>query len=353
MDKLDALLFEAWERIGEQLRHDRIRALSRSRRRLGILSRPMRAWCLCIRASDTRINNWSALIHPQDAIEHQVPHTITLSGTLIRELTKPVTIPFPGVPYAEAAKLLGRDYQTLAYWAYKGVLKTDYYPRYRRPRNREPLVWTPSPIDPNRARGRAPHAVWGTLWQWLWEKLPPEYELVVRREPRFLRHPGKGRRGESGGDERFRGWYFVCPGRVDECGNYKGCGERCTFLFGPQSVWTLPQHLGTPGLPCEPDPIASSGGGAGAGGPRSFACKRCWRVRGMSWADGTGWNEFVSHISGGLLYGRDVPRPLDICPTVRKVAYKAKPDANRKRYARKRAAAGPGIGEASDKKRVG
>jgi hypothetical protein len=31
-----------------------------------------------------------------------------------------------------------------------------------------------------------------------------------------------------------------------------------------------------------------------------------------------GWNEFVSIISGGLLYGREVPRPLDESPCVRK-----------------------------------
>jgi hypothetical protein len=27
-----------------------------------------------------------------------------------------------------------------------------------------------------------------------------------------------------------------------------------------------------------------------------------------------GWNDFITAISGGLLYGRDVPRPKDICP---------------------------------------
>jgi hypothetical protein len=66
-------------------------------------------------------------------------------------------------------------------------------------------------------------------------------------------------------------------------------------------------------------------------GPRSFACSHCWKVRGETWADDKGggaWNSFITHISGGLLYGHDVPRPLagpDAVPIVRRKAYRAKP----------------------------
>ena len=34
-----------------------------------------------------------------------------------------------------------------------------------------------------------------------------------------------------------------------------------------------------------------------------------------------GWNDFVTYISGGLLYGREVERPLDEAPVVRKHVY--------------------------------
>src|SRR5438552_10195316 len=84
-----------------------------------------------------------------------------------------------------------------------------------------------------------------------------------------------------------------------------------------------PPPPGSPGLAGEwvpglSDPIQQSG-------PRSFACRKCWRVRNISWANHTGWNEFISHISGGMIYGHEVPRPLDICPIVRKNKYVAKP----------------------------
>ena len=42
---------------------------------------------------------------------------------------------------------------------------------------------------------------------------------------------------------------------------------------------------------------------------RSFACARCWRVKGFSLLRGRGWNEFITHVSGGLLYGREVKKP--------------------------------------------
>ncbi len=56
MDRLDTILLEAWNRVGARVRRKRISALKRSRRRFkGVLRRPMREWCLVIRASDTRI----------------------------------------------------------------------------------------------------------------------------------------------------------------------------------------------------------------------------------------------------------------------------------------------------------
>ena len=341
MDPLDIILLDAWTRMSKKVRENRVLALKRSRRRFkGILTRPMREWCLVIRASDTRITAGNALIDPMprtladardpqcNAIGRHEPHTLRLSGTLIRELTKPVSIDWPGVTYEEAARICGREWKTMRTWGRQGMFTIDYYREFGFPRLREeggkrggrPYVWTPSPIDPNSCCARPPHMVWGTLWQWLWKNLPEEYELIVDREPHFCVF-----RGET----VFRGWEFVCPGRVNAQGEYMGCGRRCRYLYVPRTVWTLAKAIGDgrgagfempedsglagqwfPGLG---DPVKDW-----AGGVRSFACKKCWRVRGACMARSDGWNEFVSQISGGLLYGRDVPRPLDICPRVRK-----------------------------------
>jgi DNA-binding CsgD family transcriptional regulator len=59
MDQIDANLFEAWQRIAAICRADPDEARRRWRRTLSpTLTRPPRAWCLVIRASDSRIGPW-------------------------------------------------------------------------------------------------------------------------------------------------------------------------------------------------------------------------------------------------------------------------------------------------------
>lgn len=351
VDKLDSILLEAWNRMGWKLKKRRISALKRSRRRFkGVLTRPMREWCLVIRASDTRISSDDARIEvdPPDAIEHQEEHELLLTGGMIRDLTKPVFIPWPGVTLEEAAKLCGRRYSFMKSWAHQAARKGNMEirrrhefrfppprlrkgsgltwdgkpekPNPRKPRGGRPYVWTACAIDPNNFEGRRPHPVWGTLWQTLWKRLPVDYVLRVKRVPVF-RNQGRGN------EPIFRGWSFICPGRLDENREYKGCGRTCRYLYGPQTVWTLcksipggtqvgfdmPEGSGLAGqwIPGLSDLIQSTG-------PRSFACKTCWNVRSACMANHNGWNEFIAQISGGLLYGRDVPRLPEICPVVRK-----------------------------------
>jgi DNA-binding NarL/FixJ family response regulator len=40
-----------------------------------------------------------------------------------------------------------------------------------------------------------------------------------------------------------------------------------------------------------------------------FACERCHRVRRFSRCDPNSWNEIICYLTGGLLYGNEVPRP--------------------------------------------
>jgi hypothetical protein len=415
MDKLDSLLLEAWDRISAKLRRKRLSAFRRSRRRFKkVLTTPMRESCLVIRASDTRINDYRAAIEAvpplpvgegrgegieqwasKNLIESHQPHIVTLDGRLIRDLTKPVKIPWPGVTYAQAADICGREYNTIQHWVAAGVFKVDHYrergfPEFNKrskPRDKtgevdprgsggRPYVWTPSPIDPNNFEGRTPHPIWGTLWQWMWQDFPENYQLTVTRVPRM--------RGPS--NSLFTGWEFLCPGRLvsakdsqrfspqrhgdtekrnegeeahtlsfgrqrtpdlqssaDGEGRGEGaaanrfvhipCGRRCMYLYGPMTVTTLAKALG------EGDAEGEGGGGFDmpedsapprlAGQwfpglsdpiprPRSFACKECWGVRPTRAASRQGWNDFITQISGGLLYGREVPRPPDIFPMKRR-----------------------------------
>jgi hypothetical protein len=55
-----------------------------------------------------------------------------------------------------------------------------------------------------------------------------------------------------------------------------------------------------------------------------FACYRCHRIRSFSRIDAkNSWNELVSYISGGLMYGREVEMPANFgLPTTRKRVYR-------------------------------
>jgi hypothetical protein len=225
VDQLDVNLLDAWNRIGARVREDRIEALRRAKRHFtNALRRPMRAWCLCIRASDTRISAWNAIIDPlpepsddgtsfignwsdveearrstddgwhpgvaddvSELVTRGLPHVVTLSGKVIRELTRPVRIPWPGEDWKVAAAKLGRHHYTLRGWMRHGVLQTRR--EYSRPHGYRgkplPIVWSPTPLDPNAHEGRAPDPIWGTLWQWMWEQLPED--LFVDRGARSER----------------------------------------------------------------------------------------------------------------------------------------------------------------------
>ena len=61
-------LLDAWKKLQPQLALDPDELPNRlARRRLGVMRRPPRAWCVTIRASDTRLTPASAEIVPEGA----------------------------------------------------------------------------------------------------------------------------------------------------------------------------------------------------------------------------------------------------------------------------------------------
>src|SRR5882672_4856268 len=69
MNDVDRLILEAWEKLGPRIMGDPEELARRlARRRMGILTRPVRAWCLAVRASDTRITpaHWGDLSRARD-----------------------------------------------------------------------------------------------------------------------------------------------------------------------------------------------------------------------------------------------------------------------------------------------
>jgi hypothetical protein len=299
MDELDQNLLEAWHAVSESLQQKPwalARRMERASRKT--LRRPVRAWCVALRASDSRIgaHDWRSDSDADRAMDGE-DHALRLTGGRLRELCRPVTIEYPGVTLPKAAALLGRDERTAWSWVKKGrlIAANPGLPiGHRRP------VWC-GPIDPQADDGRGPWETWGTLWQNLWEKIPLEFEQRLERTMRLRTK----RRDWAGHPGHFRGWDWRCPGRVLATGQRATCGRVCKKLWMPLPVWTMGDYLrGRTGGVFEKLPRLDAR-------LSSFACAKCWGIRfdAVRSEPDAAWNQFVSVVSGGLLYGREVMMP--------------------------------------------
>ena len=324
MDDLDRALLDAWHRVRTQLAADPARAGRRVERALRqSVRRPVRGWCLCVRASSPRWSDPGLAQTKEDRqrCAQQQAHRVVITGAELRAACRPVSIGPPGVTVAEAAQLLGRDETTTWRLVRKGVLrpaspkrlgKTDH----KRGGGRKLLVVTDGPIDPARDYRRGPDELrdWGSLWQHHHTKVDQGFEQVVQRVPRLWPAGRSGGR-KAGAKDEFRGWEWVCPGRELADGRVVPCGRVCRRLFGPLPVWTVGRMLGDEALGmvvqgavsnpalAMPDPEAQAG-------VRRLACGQCWGVQSerRGGTDTAAWNLLVTTLSGGWLYGREVER---------------------------------------------
>ena len=137
--------------------------------------------------------------------------------------------------------------------------------------------------------------------------------IRARRRENHLRNPPPSR---AGGSILFRGWRWLCP----------ACERPCKVLYYPlppvsklhcdltyfchdMPRWFVDEALTA--LEVERN------------APRRFACDRCHRVNGFGGVASGTWNDVVSYLSRGLLYGHEVERPACALPQRRR-AYTAK-----------------------------
>src|SRR5688500_16783585 len=111
VDDVTDLLLEAWRRVRQTLRDKPDEVARRLRRGRDMwMKRPPRAWCLAIRASDTRITPTTARCEPEDAAyprEAMPPHTrtsyephrVTIDRALLTMLTERVRVHPWGEPH--------------------------------------------------------------------------------------------------------------------------------------------------------------------------------------------------------------------------------------------------------------
>lgn len=289
---IEQAVSEAWRRMQPILRaNPNELAIRLARRRSPILLRPPRAWCLAVRASDARISPLNWVMIPDKPVEFDRErhrrvyreHEVRLEARNLRRICAPFFIPKPGLDTRDLAKHLGVEPVTLWYAIKRGELSVHYYRglegRHGKP---VPIVYSPHMIDPAGIPliGK-PDLIWGAAWKYLCHRIPEDVYQAVRRRPIF----------RNQGELKFRGWVWVCP----------GCGRDARRLFYPMPPLMLADFVDTSEKCGSPDAVQPPNA--------TFACLKCHHIRYYTRVNRDGWNEFISHITGGLMYGHEVARP--------------------------------------------
>jgi hypothetical protein len=328
-DEFLNLLQEAWTRVLAKIERDPDELSRRlARRHQRMMRRPPRAWCIAVRAADSRINPATAVCVPEDAAypaSHlargtkpaYAEHQVTLDARLLRQICMPIT-PFSGVLSEDLKQMLGCSKHHIRYALKHGVLNVRRVagvlgkqgwpvPLYSSPRGRL--------LDPSSRLREYADPLWGTTWRYLRDHIPPGLSQTITRTPEWT----NGLTQVSGSERvwHFAGWKWLCP----------RCGKTCRTIFYP-----LPPMYGIDLLrrgseshPTETQDTPARGRAGSLEGetvddvgetarPRaddcaSFACMLCHQVLYFSRINCRTWNHLISHLSGGLLYGADVPRP--------------------------------------------
>jgi DNA-binding CsgD family transcriptional regulator len=292
MHDFDRWLLEEYLRVTGKLAGDRAELARRlARRRTALLVDPPRAWCLAVRASDTRITPSTAVIWPKEAlgVENEISpgrmaeHSVVLDGRLLEELCRPVTL-LPYMDWVKVAKELGVHCESLRYAMRKGFFDVKYVKGISGKHGPPvPLIYTDATLDPSSGNmHRASDPLWGAVWQWAAASVPKGLSQVVRRRPNYRKYRD---------EERFRGWYWICP----------GCGRGARTMFYPLPRYTIPKFLEKDLAEEEADAMPEAAG--------CFACLFCHRVKYFTRLGTDAWNYFIAHVTGGLVYGREIARP--------------------------------------------
>lgn len=341
MENIAALILEAWERVHPTLLADPIeRARRISRRRLEALNRPPRAWCIAIRASDTRLPGWAdcrpghalRLNHPDHPYRY-AGHEVTLTARALRVLCAPVYIEPPGEPWTDVAAKLGCHPETLRRAMNQGQFEVGHIKGLGGKRGKPiPLLYARVALDPSSSNfRRRPDPLFGATWTHLASALPDDFEQILIRHPierpyacATTRRSLGMRKGDAVDGVRFRGWHWECP----------GCKRRVKTLFYPMAPMKLTDAVAVDPITLRPRSISAAAqkrfaqrhDGAGPDDVQAplpcFACVACHRVRYFSRVNRDSWNHLIAYLSGGLLYGSEVKKP-DGYRSLRKRAYHA------------------------------
>lgn len=294
MDDLDRVILETYLKLAPQLEKNPGELRARlARRQTGALNRPPRPWCLAMRASDTRINNDSAIIVPYQAVHSRTqprPHQVIVNAQLVRHLCTEVEL-LPNTDWSKCAKRLGTHPESLRHGMRSGRFRLHYYKLLGGKRGKPvPVFLNYEMLDPTSGRNRLPtDPLWGSVWRYAAANFPESFEQTIDRRPAWVAYRGS---------PRFRGYRWLCP----------KCERFTRMLYYPLPPYNIPRYL-------DHDPSRSLSDSVACLKPSSstseFACHLCHRIRFFSRMNHDSWNQFITHVTGGLLYGHEVPRPAE------------------------------------------
>src|SRR5438128_468358 len=210
---LERAIRDAWLRSRKGILSDPQELHRRlARRRMKILTRPPRAWCIAIRASDRRITPAHWVISPEHAMDLDHPghpyepieHEVTIQTHAIRRYCHPIS--FSREIASELAKRLGVSNPMLLQARKRGQFEEQFYRGLGgRPGKPVPLLsaWGQL-LDPGAARFARPHAIWGGAWEFLAREMPRDFEQTVVRRPIFRRMDGVKVDGYRSQNSEFR-----------------------------------------------------------------------------------------------------------------------------------------------------
>jgi transcriptional regulator with XRE-family HTH domain len=315
-EELQRNIRDSWLRVRGKILSDPDELQRRlARRRSKSLTRPPRAWCIAIRASDRRITPAHWIITPEHALDLDHPahpyepieHELTIQKHAIRRYCNPVS--FSREDAVEVAKMLGTSDAHLWHARKHGTFYETLIRGLGGKRGHPVPLLSPNGqlFDPGFSRRWArPHPVWGADWEFLSHHVPDDFEQTVLRKPHFARVHKRSHHPADPPD--FWGWRWICPACKKPVKSiYYPVPVRIIFDIGQDiPAWDAFTEALITKILCDDLPPTP---------PPSFACKNCHAIQYFkATSPATGWNQVVSHITAGLLYGHEVPRPPDFIP---------------------------------------
>src|SRR4051812_25302977 len=191
MTDLDQVIVEAWERIRPRVKGDREELERRlRRRRMAVLQRPMRAWCIALRASDRRITPAHWIIYPEHAMElmheehpyERIEHEVTIDARVLRKYCRAVRTDSWGEEVEEVAEKLGVGPEGLRAARREGNYLTERRIQGLGGKRGKPvpLIHCWKSLDPGSASlFRRPDQIWGCMWEFLPDSVPDDFRQEV------------------------------------------------------------------------------------------------------------------------------------------------------------------------------